>query len=281
MRRRPQDDFESAVTLIASGYGDTAIAARTGIPRSTISAWRHGRGVAFHRRLARARDGWRPPSPAAYCYLLGIYLGDGHLIVRPGGTDSLVVSMDARYPGVIAEVEEAISRTLSRVPVNRGSIRGSRVVTVQASHPALPFIFPQHGTGPKHLRSIELAPWQRSLTTRNPEALLRGLIHSDGCRVLNRFQVRLPSGKIGSYEYPRYFFSNLSEGIRRIFCSHCDLLGSPLEPVERKKHLRFAPGQRRSAGPLHRAEALSAALAPASQCGRRDSNPHSLSTTRT
>jgi hypothetical protein len=109
MRRRPQDDFESAVTLIASGYGDTAIAARTGIPRSTISAWRHGRGVAFHRRLARARNGWRPPSPAAYCYLLGIYLGDGHLIVRPGGTASLVVSMDARYPGVIAEVEEGWS----------------------------------------------------------------------------------------------------------------------------------------------------------------------------
>jgi hypothetical protein len=27
------------------------------------------------------------------------------------------------------------------------------------------------------------------------------------------------------YEYPRYFFSNLSKDIRRIFCDHCDLLG--------------------------------------------------------
>ena len=27
------------------------------------------------------------------------------------------------------------------------------------------------------------------------------------------------------YEYPRYFFSNLSADIRRIFCEHCELLG--------------------------------------------------------
>ena len=28
-----------------------------------------------------------------------------------------------------------------------------------------------------------------------------------------------------AYEYPRYFFSNLSEDIRDIFCEHCDMLG--------------------------------------------------------
>jgi hypothetical protein len=55
--------------------------------------------------------------------------------------------------------------------------------------------------------------------------LVRGLIHSDGCRTTNRFKTKLPSGGVAAYQYPRYFFSNLSEDIRRIFCDHCELLG--------------------------------------------------------
>ncbi|MGZ5172505.1 MAG: hypothetical protein ACXWCY_34300, partial [Burkholderiales bacterium] len=84
---------------------------------------------------------------------------------------------------------------------------------------------PQHGPGPKHRRSIELLDWQEELTTANPRALIRGLIHSDGCRVINRFRARLPSGKVREYAYPRYFFSNLSADIRAIFSRYCALLG--------------------------------------------------------
>jgi hypothetical protein len=85
--------------------------------------------------------------------------------------------------------------------------------------------FPQHGPGRKHERVIELADWQRELTTRHPKALLRGLIHSDGCRCVNRFTTRLPQGGDREYSYVRYFFSNHSLGIQRIFASHCELLG--------------------------------------------------------
>jgi hypothetical protein len=42
---------------------------------------------------------------------------------------------------------------------------------------------------------------------------------------MNRFQVHLPSGRVGTYEYVRYFFTNYSADIRAIFCEHCDLLG--------------------------------------------------------
>ena len=35
----------------------------------------------------------------------------------------------------------------------------------------------------------------------------------------------MPSGRDAHYEYVRYFFTNYSEDIRRIFCEHCDLLG--------------------------------------------------------
>jgi hypothetical protein len=86
-------------------------------------------------------------------------------------------------------------------------------------------VFPQHGPGRKHKRLIELADWQARITATFPRQLLRGLIHSDGCRTINRFKTKLPSGRVAAYEYPRYFFSNLSEDIRRIFCEHCELLG--------------------------------------------------------
>jgi hypothetical protein len=86
-------------------------------------------------------------------------------------------------------------------------------------------LFPQHGPGRKHKRPIVLVPWQREIVERHPWPFLRGLIHSDGCRTLNRFKTRLPSGRIAEYAYPRYFFSNLSADIRRLFCETCDRLG--------------------------------------------------------
>lgn len=72
---------------------------------------------------------------------------------------------------------------------------------------------------------FELLGSQRELTASNPQQFLRGLIHSDGCRTVNRFTVQLPSGRVRGYAYPRYFFSNLSPDIRRLFCEHCEMLG--------------------------------------------------------
>ena len=77
-------------------------------------------------------------------------------------------------------------------------------------------MFPQHGPGRKHERRIALEDWQRRLVAKHPGQLLRGLIHSDGCRFLN-------TGR--NWRHPRYCFSNRSDDIRRIFCDACDLLG--------------------------------------------------------
>ena len=168
--------------------------------------------------------GWRPTDEATYGYLLGIYLGDGH-IAEVRRTRFVRVSMDGVYPGLVAEVKRALDATF---PPRKASVLDyspGRGVIVQLCHPALPHAFPQHGPGKKHERPIELMPWQRDITHRYPERLLRGLIHSDGCRTINRFRTALPSGRVGIYAYPRYFFTNFSADIRRIFCDHCDLLG--------------------------------------------------------
>lgn len=225
MRRRSQGDFDRVLALIEQGLGDSEIRRRTGIPRATISAWRHGRGTSYHHRLAIANQSWRPTRVAEYSYLLGVYLGDGCLSLTRTGSATLIVSLDGLYPTVVAEVGRAIECVFAKVNVRRATVPGSRVVVLKASHPVLPFAFPQHGPGRKHEREIGLSGWQREITHSHPRELLRGLIHSDGCRTLNRFRTELPSGRVAAYAYPRYFFSNLSDDIRSIFCEHCELLG--------------------------------------------------------
>ena len=88
-----------------------------------------------------------------------------------------------------------------------------------------PEAFPQHGPGRKHERKIELAGWQREIVDRFPQEFLRGLLHSDGCRTVNRFKTTLPSGRVAEYAYPRWFFSNRSADIRGLFCEYCERLG--------------------------------------------------------
>jgi hypothetical protein len=92
----------------------------------------------------------------------------------------------------------------------------SRAVEISSYSKAWPTLFPQHGPGPKHRRKIELAPWQARIVDRFPRQFLRGLVHSDGCRVLNR---------VNEKDYPRYLFDQLSDDIRALFCETCDRLG--------------------------------------------------------
>jgi hypothetical protein len=101
-----------------------------------------------------------------------------------------------------------------------GHYRQTGCVAVSAYSKQWPCLFPQHGPGPKHERRVELIDWQDAIVHKATEALLRGLIHSDGCRSLNRV------GRGDErFAYPRYTFSNASADIRRIFCDACDAIG--------------------------------------------------------
>ena len=152
--------------------------------------------------------------PSTYAYLLGLYLGDG--CISPGRRQvyRLRVSLDARYPGIIDECAHAIHAIAPRNRVGR--LSHDTWIVVYSYSKCWPCFFPQHGPGMKHQRRIELLDWQRTLVRRDPELLLRGLIHSDGCRFTN-------TGT--NWICPRYAFSNASDDIRRIFCDACDLLG--------------------------------------------------------
>jgi hypothetical protein len=164
------------------------------------------------------------PYEAAYSLLLGYWLGDGHS-ARMARTVSLRITLDARYPGIVEECAEAMRRTVRRDTVRCRRHRVHRCIIVGCYWHEWPGLIPQIGPGRKHERAITLEPWQRAILDRQPRAFLRGLLMSDGCRCINRFKVALPSGRLAEYAYPRYFFSNLSEDIRGLFCEYCDRLG--------------------------------------------------------
>jgi transcriptional regulator with XRE-family HTH domain len=219
---RTKTEFDYVKQLVAEGLSDHQIAKLTGISQPTVTRWRkreHPPGRPSHHFSWRIRDEY------AYCYLLGCYLGDG-TVARPSPNSwELRLACDRRYVDIMDEIEAAAILTFhGAAPTTFASSTGASAL-VRISHPGIGEAFPQHGPGRKHLRRIVLADWQTELTRREPEAFIRGLIHSDGCRVENRFRRKLPSGRTTEYRYIRYFFSNLSADIRNIFVEHCGLLG--------------------------------------------------------
>ena len=166
---------------------------------------------------------FQPADRYSYSYLLGLYLGDGYL-GSAGRRRAAPYYLDALYPELIDDCWAAMKLVLPGCRP-RQYPTPNRCVRVCAGSPRWVDAFPQHGPGRKHERPIVLEPWQREIVDGFPREFLRGLIHSDGCRTVNRFKTKLPSGRVGEYAYPRYFFSNLSADIRGLFCEYCDRLG--------------------------------------------------------
>jgi hypothetical protein len=151
----------------------------------------------------------------AYAYVLGMYLGDGH-IARVGRTHALRVYLDIRYPR-IAERCAAAMAELNPFHCVRIRRRGTaNVLVVSACGQCWPELFPQHGPGRKHTRPIVLLEWQREIVTREPMSFLRGLVESDGCRYFRH---------VDGHDYGAYNFVNRSQDILRLCCWACDLLG--------------------------------------------------------
>jgi hypothetical protein len=162
----------------------------------------------------------------AYVYLLGLYLGDGVISRYPRGVWNLRITQDNRYPGLIEACKTAIAEVTGKKP---GVAMRVGCQDVYCSWKHWPCIFPQLGPGPKHVRKIELEAWQWHLVECHPSELVKGLIHSDGCRVTNRVRNRVGT----RYEYPRYFFTNYAAGIRGIFVKACGMLGVECRPAHR------------------------------------------------
>ena len=159
-----------------------------------------------------------------YAYLLGQYLGDGHITTskHKRNVHSLSIFCADAWPGVRAEVEAALAAVLPASKVSSVQRIGCAEIKSYSTHWTC--LFPQHGPGRKHERQIVLEQWQQEIVDAHAGPFLRGLIHSDGCRVTN-WATRPVAGELKRYEYPRYFFSNKSIDILALRCDALDHMG--------------------------------------------------------
>jgi len=225
---RSKEEIARVLSLWNKGLKNQCeISRMTGIPRPTVRDWVTGKVPRSWLHQASCsgcgnerHDPERLPR-GEYVYLLGMYLGDGYIVANAKGVYRLRIYLDMRYPGIISECAEAMRAVM---PNNRVDVRQTRpthnCMQVGSWSRSWPCLFPQHGPGMKHTRPIVLANWQKELVNRDPRPLIRGMIHSDGCRVINKSM---------AYEYLRYMFSNESRDIRNIFKDACNQLGIPYQ----------------------------------------------------
>jgi hypothetical protein len=212
---------------IIRGESLRSISLSTGINRSTLRDWRD-HPEKDGRRAVCPRCASRPqlPEPGRdYAYLLGLYLGDGCISVIGDPAKQVwvirIACADA-WPGLVDECMAAVAAVRPGNKVNTVQGDGCKYVVASSRH--WPCLFPQHGPGMKHNRVIELAEWQRIITSEHPGNLARGLFHSDGCRFANRVRYQAAAGERW-YEYPRYMFTNESKDILAICGETLDQLG--------------------------------------------------------
>ncbi|MFE6976719.1 hypothetical protein [Streptomyces sp. NPDC057682] len=226
-----------ALDLLDHGLSLNAVSKQTGISRAAIRAWltliEPLPRILGHTDCPRCAPVSLPLNdPANYAYLLGLYLGDGCISAHPRGRGYyLRIACADAWPGLIEECRNAIAAIHPSGAVYLVQKQGCVAVTSYSRH--WPCLFPQHGPGKKHDRTIALATWQQEIVDAHRWEFVRGLIHSDGCRITN-WATRLVRGERRRYEYPRYFFTNLSADILRLYTGTLDKLGVEWKAANRK-----------------------------------------------
>jgi hypothetical protein len=215
-----------AITMLRNGASNADVARALKIPAGTVGWWFHeerkrsGTSPGRHVSLCpRCTPDELPLDRKAYSYLLGLYLGDGYICAGPAfekkGVYILSVSCSNAWPGLMDDCEAAMRAVMPHNSVSRRQRPGMHDVKAYSKHWAC--LFPQHGPGMKHTRPIILEHWQREVVEEFTEEFIRGLIHSDGCRVYNVATHTTKSGKHTRYYYSRYHFTNESADIRKLF----------------------------------------------------------------
>ncbi|MFF5568640.1 transcriptional regulator [Streptomyces sp. NPDC012623] len=222
------DTRKRAIALVSQGRSLNSVSQQTGVSRATLRSWQT-RLEPQPRMLGQARPCPRclhspaaPTDSVSYAYLLGLYLGDGCISAHPHGGHYLRIACADAWPGLIERCRTSMAAVRPEDSVYVLRKQGCVMVTSYGRH--WPCLFPQHGPGMKHHRLIALDAWQQEIVRTHPWELVRGLIHSDGCRTTN-WTTRIVGGEKKRYEYPRYWFTNVSDDIRQLYTDTLDKLG--------------------------------------------------------
>ncbi|WP_323809111.1 hypothetical protein [Kitasatospora acidiphila] len=143
---------DEAVLLLRGGVKNAEVARRLAVPYGTVGSWKHGDRAKRGELPGRKRSTCPvchgdQLNERAYAYLLGLYLGGGH-ILRPKQqrTYHLTITCDNKWPGIIEAVEQAVREVLPNNTPCRVRRSGCQDVKVYSQH--LPCLFPQHGRAP-------------------------------------------------------------------------------------------------------------------------------------
>src|ERR1700728_427712 len=125
----PQATVDRALALSGQGVLDREVALIVGVPLRTVRNWRTGRRRASGPGAARvpcprcAEEFTLPEPGADYAYLLGLYLGDGHIVLAGGRSKAvwrLSIWCADDWPGLIQEC----ARVMHAIrPDNRVALR--------------------------------------------------------------------------------------------------------------------------------------------------------------
>jgi hypothetical protein len=207
---------------------DAENAEQHGVAVKTIRRWRREyqrrgkpRGQE-HLSALCPRCGEGALDEPAYAELLGWYLGDGHLSRGRREVWNLHIFNDVRYLELNAHVQDLMRRVKPNCRPHTRLVPGCLITTVGWKH--WPCLFPQHGPGRKHERHLGMEQWQWDVVTTHPGDFLRGLFHSDGCR-MNNYSTRVVEGRPIRCYYPRWQFTNNSQEIRDWCCEALDMVG--------------------------------------------------------
>ena len=213
--------------MARDGVPNHIISTKLSVPSGTVAWWihedrrQHGQLPVHVADTCPVAEG--PPNDSAvYSYVLGLYLGDGHIVSKKKQHHLSIYCCDG-WPGLMNEAESSLKLLIPGRSTSRVRRTGCTEVKSYSRH--WPCLLPQHGPGMKHTRPIVLEGWQQAIVDEYAGRFLRGLFHSDGCRTINRVRRKLTGGGERVYEYPRYMFSNRSADILGLCGQALDRLG--------------------------------------------------------
>ena len=142
-----RDTVDLALLLSGLSILDRENALICGVSVRAIRHWRYG-----SRRSERTgpdprcpRCGGRELDASAYAYLLGLYLGDGHIILGRRGVYTLSITCCDGWPGLIVAAERAMVSVMPTSSVFRRARIGCHDIKSASKHWTC--LFPQHGPG--------------------------------------------------------------------------------------------------------------------------------------
>ena len=210
------------------GLNKSQIANKLSIHRGTVREYLK-LGLEESLKLSCEGNKKIPDLGKEYSYILGLYLGDGHITKMKNKKDlyRLRIFLDHKYQGIVEECKSSLEsifpdNTISVMIQKSNGIPSCDVVYMYSKN--IITLFPQHGAGKKHNRTIELEDFQREILDKYPKEFLRGLIHSDG----SRYKI------LKEKQYYGYNFTNCSLDIIGLFVEYCAKVGIPVR-VRNKK----------------------------------------------